>query len=348
MNLLIDTELKQTQCFVEVNYIRELDGFNCHLANRILYSNMDNVNYIVNSYIENEKNVKYTSKKKERRFGTVFKILLPKEDIESNKLVKIVNKFSKFIIQEEKGLKYFSYMEVKKSIKYLVIVFLEREYYVIETYKKYSKTMYRNKKTKVITHQLDPDAELVCTRGAFVLDEFGNKIKLNTMFKFRKTRKFVYSDGDFNSFMDRFKKFWTYALGSLKARLVKGKFLRRLNLKKAWNRFERRIVLANNWLIQDIQNELNELFQLTLRDITWYDLHKGSSENEIVTNKDKYELVDKAFARYRKIFTKGYFEHEEKIYKIQKVQCDQAEINLKKLKEIFEIDLNELRNQLAS
>ncbi|MFV0479882.1 MAG: hypothetical protein ACK5LZ_04865 [Anaerorhabdus sp.] len=346
MSILYDNERKQHQSFLEFEKVRDPEFLNTIIPSTIVYSNISNRKEFIDQYITLEKSKKYSSEKKSRIYGVKLNLLLPQRGYSRNELMKISARFCRYVIQEEKGLKCISYLRKQKKVQWLVVYFCDREW-IDEHEVKYIKNIYRNIKTKSFCAADHPDAELIAEKGSLKRDANGNAIINTSGFKNRKSRKFVYNDNDFESFINTFKDFYTQSLSVLKEKLVNGLVIHRLNLKKAYNRFERRLIIGNNSLIQNIQNELNLLLQEAVRNADWRDIKSGNDPNDFIVDRRKYLLVKKTFEIYRHIFKSGFFLGEdETVYKIQGTRCDDAEENLKKLKQKFTKDLQELAQVL--
>ncbi len=344
MSLTYDLNKNYHQTYIRFRKNRDIGYIDQLLKENHVYSNINSKQKFIELYKNYELSRRYESETKERIYGVELKILLPQKDYSHSQLCSMARKFSKYVIQEEKGLKCVAFTRTKNKLKWLHVFFIDREY--IDTHKvRYLKDIYRNSRTKGFCSKDHPLAELVAAKGSIKKDADGNPLVNESGFKARKTRKFIYSDKDFENFIDRFKAFFTQSLAVVREKLVRGLTINRINLKKAFNRFERRVILANNTLIQSIQNELNILLQKTVRDVDWRDVMGGEDPGGYVIDKKLYLLVKKTFGEYRQIFKTGQFfdEDSEQLHKIQKTRADTAELNLKKLKYKFEKDLKELK-----
>ncbi len=343
MAIVYDLKKKYHQTYLEFKKNRNLDYIDSVLSQRVVYANVTSKKSFCESYKNYELSRRYESLSRERMYGVELRMLLPQKDYSHAQLMKIARRFSKYVIQEEKGLKCISFIRKEKKLQWLHVYFIDREHVDAHEYR-YLKNIYRNKETKGFCSKDHPQAELVAEKGSTRIDSDGNPMMNQSGFKARKTRKFIYTDNDFNSFIDRFKTFFTQSLSVVKDNLVRGLTIRRLNLRKAFNRFERRVILANNILIQSIQNDLNILLQKTVRDVDWRDILDGEDPDGYVTDKSLYLLIKKTFNEYRQIFRTGQWvdEQDDQIYKIHHTRVDTAEANLKKLRVKFEKDLKEL------
>lgn len=349
MEIVKDIENKiKYQGFLRVKIVRKIEEvMNLTKRNRKL---IGNINGSLNDYLidlkEYENSVKreYKSNYK-RRYGIIFTLLLPKDkEWTTLELIKIASKFYKYVVGEEKGLRYAAFKETKGKAIYLKVYISDRESYSTSRIKTYKRDLYVNKYTHTICKKTDPNAMLKCRKGDYKLDENGEAMIEHLLFKERKSRRFVYKDNHFEAWVDMFKDYLLQTIMYFKnhINITYGKYFRRMNLRFAYNRFERRIIKANNSLMQYIQNELNSLLKEKTRYPDEIEIYKDLYvPGELMPLKETQNVL-KLFEKYRKIFNEGKYFIENDEYFIKKCRCDVAEDNLIKLKAVFKADKQQL------
>lgn len=297
---------------------------------------------------EFEKNKEYEYKKGyKKRYGVLFTVLVPEDKFWNDlSLIKIASRFHKYVVGEEKGLKYQAYKMIKGKAIYLKIYIADRESYIHSDVKRYKRDAYVDIKTHRWCSKDNPNAMIKYKKGEYIKNAQGDIVIEKKLFKDRKSRRFIYKN--FNAWIDMFKDLFFQTLLYFKERIkiTYGKYFKRLNLKGAFTRYKRRIVKANNLLMQYIQNTLNYELQIYSKYPDAYDIkHSLYDEFELIPQgktKDIYNFFDK----YRKIFTSGEYLVNEVVYKIAKCRCDLAEDNLENLKHIFNIEINNFRKEV--
>lgn len=345
MEITFNLDLNHFQGYLKFEAVKQPKQIETYLG-KYIHSNIGTnslkIKEFIDKYLEYELARVYKSDTKKKNYGVCFEILLP-DFISEAQVKSIASRFARQIIQEEKGIKYFAGLHTtRKAVRYLKIWFCDRE--VITSQKSiYQRNVYVNKTTRIFCDPLDENAELIHHKGEVKLDAEGNEIIIKNSFKTRKTRRFKYCDNDFRSFINNFKELFSQCIRKVKEKVssaycVVGKTIRRLNLRGSKTRYHRRIIIANNQLIQLIQNELNLLYQDALRPTTWRDISRGADKDEVIIDEFRSGKIDDLFGKYRKIFRDGEFDS----LRIKDYRCDEVESNLKKLKEAFYQDLTNL------
>lgn len=287
---------------------------------------------------------KDNGEKYEHRYGYIFDCLLPKGNYEEYEIKSIVSKFFKYVTGKEKGLRYIAFKIIKGEAIYLKIYITDREYYFHKKVHKYTRNIYVHKNKHHFVSKNHELAILKNKKGDVKLDELGNPIYETLNFKETKSRVFIYSENQKETFKDTLLTLFIQAVKKVKTKveIVFGKFFKRMNLSKAYNRFLRRIIIANNLTMQEIQNTLNAKIRSRYRYINEYEAYKlGVTTSEIIATKQMGVYIE-LFTKYQEIFRKGMFEINAIKYKIKNERCDEVEKNLIKLKRMFEKEFNQL------
>lgn len=343
MNLIVDlNNFDKYQHFVKVSILRSLNTLrNLNKKYRLIHNNFHkSVNSYINALDEFESNKKrmFDNSQYKARYGVIIDVLLPKNEWYDYELKKLSSTYCRYIIQKEKGLKYAAWIVKKGQASYLKIYISDREVHETEKVKTYKRTMYVNKHTNIICKADDPDAIVKHKKGDFVLDQDGNKIVEQLEFKDRKTDLFKYKDSQYNSFIQMFKDFYLQAILKTldKIKINFGKYFRRYNLKYGYDAFQKRIIKANNLLMQYIQNCINEELSKHIRYPDEYERNRLLYEPGEIIQTEPGKKFLKLFDKYSKIFKEKMFSIGNKNYKIAKCRVDIAEDNLEKLKKFFD------------
>lgn len=342
MNILKSLYSEEWQHYLRAEPVRNLDELEKQLKNSpFLYSNFS---LKPKKFIEQIKKYEANFSKKylvkKARYGMSFILLMPEGDWDNNKLIKIASTFVKMVIQKEKGLKYISYYYVKNKAKYLCVYIYDREYKGSSFIKKYKRDFVINKNTGRACSKSDENALILHKKGDVVKDKDGNELKEE--FKSTKTRIFCYKEEQFLAWITMFRDYFLQALLKSKAEIKVGFILRRKNLNKAFNRFAKRIIIANNKLMQYIQNEINYWYEQSLRVPDNYEIYKEAFEIDEKLTTSFSKSIESLMKKYRNIFAEDKFEDNNTEYKLDGFRCDVVEGNLIKLKKLFQNDLKEI------
>ncbi|QRG86086.1 hypothetical protein [Bulleidia sp. zg-1006] len=263
------------------------------------------------------------------RYGVIFDLLLPQGTVTKASREKIVEEFIRSIETMERSLPFISWFSYKKKAKYIHIFIYDRASLAdgLNFYKKvYKKDHIINKKTGKLTKKDDPDAIVVHKKGESVLDKDGNPIR--EIFCPTKTRIFCFKDKS-DDFINKMKIFFEFFINALKATFanfkIKKKFIiRRNNIHKAFNRWIKRIYIANNALIRYVENEINYLYA-----------------------KNKEESVRKRLIallnQFKDVFKVGKFQINNQWHALKATRCDIAENSCVILRNYFDELLDEIR-----
>lgn len=309
---------------------------------------------LIDMYFENEgtnkkrKFVELEFKKTYKaRYGMVFNVLLP-EDVSRNplRLHKLTTRLMDFIVDKEKGLKYcWKVKKIKtgfnKFMYMLVIWCLDREYYPHTEVVKYKRDGWINKYTKSFTKKDDPEAILSYQKGQV-------KEEKKMLFKVRKTRLFAFGSNEaFTNYTKILKDYYLMLLEEVMGLKVhKGILFRRHNLRKAYNCYIRRIMMANNRARKYIQNKLNHLLA-RLRSGFGVIPYENFKLKEINIPLEEYELpsfikttFESLVEKYRTIFKHDYFYQEDTKFTIYDGHADEVEQNLEYLVQLAQEEIN--------
>lgn len=352
MNLLVDIDDKDKfQGYVELCIVRNLDlikGFN-HNYRCVMHNVGMNVSNYFDALIEYEgkHERKFTNESEYKaRYGILIDILLPKGDWNDSTKKKLVAKYVKYIIGEEKQLKYIAW-DIKKSKRNWIKIYIsDREFYPQTKPKTYKRDLYINKDTKSWCKSSAEGAILLVSKGDVKKDLDGNVIYETISFKNKKSRRFCYKDEHKDYFLNSFKEFYMHALIYCQCKIEKGKYFVRMNLKKAHNPEQRRIIIAVNKCMQHIQNKLNMEYQKSLDFIDPYDVAEGGGfAGEKVPGKHtkKWRIL---FDKYRKIFNSKVLILETEVISLTG-RCDNVENAAIRLKEIFNEELENIKSELV-
>lgn len=352
MNLLIDIDNQnESQDYVKLNIVRNLNslkGFH-HNHSCIMHNVGMNVSNYIDRLIEFESTLerKFTNESNyEARYGILLDVLLPKGDWSDSTKKKLAAKYVRYIIGEEKQLKYIAW-DVKKSKRtWMKIYISDREFYPQTKAVTYKRDLYVRKDTKGFCKANAEGAIKVASKGEVKKDSDGNVIFESIVFKKKKSRRFCYKDAHKEAFLKSFKEFFIQALVKCKCKLVKGKFFVRMNLRYAINPEQRRIIIAVNRCMQYIQNQLNIEYQKSLVYLDAYDITAGGgSRNERVPG-DYTKKWLTLFEKYRLIFRKKVHVVEEETISLSG-RCDKVEDATIRLKEIFDKELKNIKSELV-
>lgn len=347
MSVLVDLDDNyKYQKFLKVDVVRDLKEIK--LINKKQKTVCSNVSGNISKYIdelesyeEKRKNKYKVETEYECRRGIKLTILLPKKSWTTQEIKRLIAKYVKYIVQEEKGLKYVAWESIKGEAKYIILWIADRESYYHKKIKTYKNDVYINSKTKSICKATDDNAILKCKKGDFIKDKNGNEIVEINYFKERKSRRFIYKSS-FKTFTELFKSLFLQTLKLFKkiVNFEYGKYFRRFNIRFAYNRFQRRIIKETNLVIQYIQNELNLKLREYVRHPDEYEIHKkGYDPGELIQDK-KANIVLDMFEKYRVIFKSKKFMLDDVEYKIADCRVDKAEDNLNILKDMFKREFN--------
>ncbi|MCI6272701.1 MAG: hypothetical protein MR601_07140 [Erysipelotrichaceae bacterium] len=339
MNILKSMYGKEWQHYLRIEPIRDISELELKVNSmQLLYSNFSLRSKTFFDQIKKyESNFSKEYKVKKARYGYSFTLLLPEGEWNNSRLIKITSMFVKMVVGKETGLKYISYSYSINKAKYIYIYIYDREYRGKHFVKKYKRDFVINKNTGRACSKTDKDAVILHHKGDVMKDKSGKEI--TEEFKSTKTRIFCYKDEQFLSWLNMFRDYFFQALLKAEATLKTGFILRRKNLNKALNRFKKRIIIANNKLIQYVQNEVNYWYEQSLRSPEAAEIYKDAYEvtDKIETSFSK--AIEKLLKKYRNIFAEDEYEHENIKYKLDGFRCDVVEENLIKLKDIFNLDL---------
>lgn len=350
MKLLVDIEQEKIfQGFVKVNVVRDLNvikGYH-HNHSCVMHNTGMNVTNYINSLVEFESSLvrKFSEESGyQARYGILIDVLLPKGDWSDPLKKKLVAKYVKNIIGEEKGLKYIAW-DVKKSKRNWMKIFIsDREFYPQTKAKTYSRSLYIDKNTKEWCKSSDENAQQITKKGDVKKDAEGNVIFESILFKKKKSRRFCYKDEHKESFLNTFKEFFIQALIYCKCKLEKGKWFTRMNLRRAINPEQRRIVVAINKCMQYVQNQLNIEYQKSLVYIDAYDVMAGGgSPGEKIPGEHTNTWIQ-LFDKYRTIFKNKILDLDEEVIKLTG-RCDHVEDASIRLKEYFEEELKNIKSE---
>lgn len=345
MCLLKDINSNEWQYYLRIDPVRTVKKiYKLYTSNRILYHNFKILNGFYSFYEEVSKiEPKREYKNKETRYGYLITLLLPLDKYYSDsRVIKIACSFMNKIAGKEKGLRYFVFTKKEKKAKKIFIYVYDREIYFETHYKKYKKNHVINKNTGKLTTMDDEEKVILHKKGDVILDKEGQPIK--EWFKSTKTRIFCYKDEDFKNWISFFRDCYINVLLRLGTEIKKGFIIRRKNLSKAYNRFQRRIVIANNQIIQYIQDKINYFYEMSLiQELNWESLKMGIEEVEYKKTSLSLKIKDLC-DKYRAVFSNEKYEYEGEKYVLSGIRCDLVEKNIYKLKDIFNVELNNLIN----
>lgn len=255
-------------------------------------------------------------KPKKARYGVVFDLLLPKGKVSKEDKIKIIDNFVKSIRHLDPDLPYIAWSTRNRKAKYIHIYFYDRPAFTdIKHYPKiHKRDLYFDKITGKITNKNNPNAIKKYSKGDFVVDQEGNKIY--ELFSSTKTRIFTFKDHEsFNQAMDKFIEYFVNAIKKLQVMIVKEFTIRRNNIRSAYNRWIKRIYVANNSIIKLVQDSINY----------YYSIYNG----------EKREQIMSLLKQFRDIFKHGKFEYEHSVYQLKNTRCDKAEKSCEILKSYF-------------
>lgn len=319
-------------------------------------------NEFLEKYLDNEQRNKKrkfitleNKKTYKSRNGIMFTFLIPRDFvIEKEKINRVLKKMMNFIIDKEKGLVYCWTVKKKKvgynKFIYLLVVWCcDREYYPHKETIKYKKDIYYSSVTNTFCKADDPNAKLIHKKGEV-------KAEKDMLFKTRKSRLFCFANTQaFISFVNTVKDYYISLLETVyQTKIHNGIIFRRKNLKKAYSRFIRRIMLANNRCRKYIQDKLNFLFwklKQKYGEIPWELMKMGDRNvpfDELELPKNIQTKFDKLVQKYRKIFSNDVFTYEENLdLPIYKTSCNVVENNINFLMEHARIEINNFDTSIA-
>lgn len=344
MEIVKDINNESYQSFVEINIVRSLSLIKKEISENKIVS--FNTPYIPNKFIdyaiEYEKRYERDFKNSEykARYGILLNILLPKKEFDINKIKKIIRMYTRMIIQNETGLKHIAWTYKKGSANMLKIYIYDREVSNKKLARRYKRDIYVNKLNNKICSKNDDFAVMIAKKGDLIKDK--NNEEKKEYIKSTKTRIFIYKNGEFETFRKRFMDCYHQTLIKMQYKIKDGFIIRRKNLNKAFNRFQRRIIIKVNQLIQYIQNEINKYYDFSLKNIDSYDAYRYQvlPGEKLETNKSKN--VIKILEEYRKIIAAEVFYINDIEYKLNGYRCDLVEFNCDLLKEKFDKDIRSL------
>jgi len=293
----------------------------------------------VDMYFKHEANHKHRKfielefkKTYKARYGMIFHVLLP-EEVSTNllRLKKLTTRLMDFIVDKEKGLKYcWKIKKIKigfnKFMYMLVIWCCDREYYPHTEILKYKRDGWINPCTKSFAKKGDENAILLYQKGQIK----GTK---EMLFKARKTRLFSFGSIEaFSHYIETLKNYYLMLLEEVMGLKVhKGILFRRHNLRKAYNRYIRRIMMANNRARKYVQNKLNHLLA-TLKckfgSPPW-EVMKLHEKNISIEEYTLPAMIQTAFEKlvdkYRNIFKADSFYYQNELFTIYKGHSDEVE-----------------------
>ena len=267
----------------------------------------------------------------EARYGMTMELLLPLGEWSKNDLLKVASRFAKEVIGKEVGLKYAVWYEKRGKGNFLFFYFADREYYPHTVRRVYPRDFLLNRNTGALAKASDPDAVVVHKKGDPICDKDGNPIVYDVLFKDNKSRRFIWNKSHF-AYVQQILHLFVECCEKVKKKVKQGMFFMRLNLRKAFNRFAKRGIIANNTTRQIIQNELNIRYWKSLRDPNAYEIYKEGYVNSEKIETTLSKQIREMFEEYRTIFKQGYFEDENEKRTIQYSQrIDVVESNLEEL-----------------
>lgn len=356
---MILKEQNKTNAYVRLEPCRsqkEVENLNLNLNNLAARKSQE----FVEMYFENEKvNKKRTfvdldfKKTYKARYGMMVRVLLP-EEVHTNpmKLKQLTTRLMDFIIDREKGLKYC--WKIKKTkigynrFMYMLVIWCcDREYYPHTEILKYKRDGWINRHTKAFTKKGDENAILLYQKGQIK----GTK---EMLFKARKTRLFSFGSIEaFSHYIETLKDYYLMLLEEVMGlKAHKGIIFRRHNLRKAYNRYIRRIMLANNRTRKYVQNKLNHLL-VTLKyhfgSPPWeaMKLHENNIPIEEYTLPRRIqEAFEKLVDKYRNIFKVDSFYYQNELFTIYQGHSDEVEKNIDVLLKIAKEEINGFEQEI--
>ena len=282
-----------------------------------------------------------------QRLGWIYDLMLPEGEYTEMTLKRLVRKYWKYVVGKEKNLRYAAWayeIPHKKKLKMVRIWIYDREYFLHK--EKYLRNVW-----------LDPEGK-VCrkgTEGAVLKARKGDVIPGREVvyFKRTKSRIFEFVITGFENKRSFYKNCWVQALQAVtNTKVVKGRYFPRLSLKKAGNRFLRRIIVAGNQARQQIQNELLNRMNsvkleapLSYRD--WIIDHSAGVQSDGGTMGGiKMTILNDLFDKYAAIFRNNKFTWKDEEYKLTGIRCDSAEKNCIKLMDMFWQDMSNVSVEL--
>ena len=276
------------------------------------------------------------SENKKQRFGWMFDLMLPEGEYQEMTLKRLCRKFWRDVVGKEKNLRYAAWtytLPYKKPIKMVRIWIYDREYYLHK--EKYLRDVWIDPAGKVCSKK---------TEGAVLKARKGDVIPDRDVvyFKRTKSRVFEFMITGFEVKRQYYKDCWVQALEAVtNTKVVPGRYFPRLSLKKASNRFIRRIIIAGNVARQQIQNVL-------LSRMNAVKLEAPLSYRDWIIDREavggpggmKMKILNELFDKYAEIFRKNKFTWKDEEYKLTSIRCDYAEKNCMKLMEMFKEDMS--------
>lgn len=348
MNILVDIDkINEFQGFVKVDIVRNLRQIKViHHNHSCVMNNVGmNVSNFIDRLIEFESGIerKFTEESKYKaRFGIIIDVLLPKGEWSDAMKKRLVSKYVKYLIGEEKQLKYISWNVKKSKRQWLKIYISDREFYPQNKPKTYTRDLYMNSVTKSWCKSTDDNAVKIASKGEIKVDSEGNAIYESIAFKKKKSRRFCYKDEHKEAFLNSFKEFFIQALIKCKCSIERGKFFIRMNLRKAVNPEQRRIIVAVNKCMQYIQNQLNIEYQ---RSLVYNDVYSVAKDGGYPGEKRQGVHTKKwliQFDKYRLIFRNKVLVLEDEVINLNG-RCDMVENAAIRLKEIFDEELQSIK-----
>lgn len=309
------------------------------------YDQMNSSSYFA-EYIayETGKSCRYTKKKK--RYGVWIDIMLPEGNWEKETMVKITRRFADRVRGELKGLKWIAYYYFRGKATIVRIWMADREkYYVPKLIKPVYKRDYYVNQSGCFCGKHDEGAVLKFRKGSVRKDI---NITNKTLFSETKARLFAYSSrphaGD-----EKRNWFLTCLIEAVKGMGIdvqEGFLFKRRKMKRSFNRFVKRCVIAENQLQKNIEDQLNRLWSIEkssspmrLKDEKYLHASPGISQKEFMEMKIETTYsrrLEEIFEWINSIFKEGKFTYQDEEYVFHGTRIDYAEHALRVLRIWFD------------
>lgn len=302
---------------------------------------------------ESRKKCSYSTKKK--RFGVWLDIMLPEGTWEKETMTRITRRFADRVRGDLKGLKWIAYYYFKGKATIVRIWMADREkFFVPKLIKPVYKRDYYVNEVGCFCSKHDDGAVLKFRKGSVRKD--GKPLE-KTLFAETKARIFAYSS---RPHAGEAKRTWLLsclieAVKGIGIEIQEGFLFRRRKMKRAFNRYVKRCVIAENQLQKNVEDMLNRLWSIEknaapirLKDEKYIHATTGISNSELLEMK-----MDTAFSKglenifewMNDIFSNGKFIYQDKEYVFHGTRIDYAEHALRVLRTWFEARIGLLQEQ---
>lgn len=268
------------------------------------------------------------------RYGYLFKILLPLEQLSNDKLIKITKNFINNLIGDQ-DLKYLSFTNIiSNNVKYLNIYITDREFKE-EFIEYYKRDYYVDLKGNFCTRKTK-DKRLVAKKGDI-------KSYIKNGFVSCKTTLFTFSKEKFDTFIKTIKQLYFNILNKLSLIIESNLVFPHEKYNSNTNRYKKRLYQKINLLKIKIEGYINCFISTNSRNVDFYEVYKdGYEKNEVLINQKAFLMIG-LFMKFKNRFSKHSYHDNGVLFKFnEKMKINLAEEVLNHLEILFFKEYNQI------